>query len=42
MFMEVLKQMREKRKNVKSNYYVTNSQINDELYTWDVVMNNKK
>lgn len=42
MLNEVLKEIYEKRKkNNSSNYIVTNSQISDELYTWNIVMNNK-
>lgn len=42
MLNEVLKEIYEKRKkNNSSNYVITNSQITDELYTWNVIMNNK-
>ena len=42
MMHEALKEIYEKsKKNKSSNYVITNSQIADELYTWDVVMNNK-
>ena len=42
MLNEVLKEIYEKRKkNNSSNYVITNSQITYELYTWNVIMNNK-
>lgn len=42
MMYEALKEIYEKsKKNKSSNYVITNSQIADELYTWDIVMNNK-
>ena len=42
MLNEVLKEIHEKRKkNNSSNYVITNSQIYDEFYTWNLVMNNK-
>ena len=42
MLNEVLKEIYEKRKkNNSSNYIVTNSQISDELYTWNIIMDNK-
>ena len=40
MLYEVLKEIHEKRKkNNSSNYVITNSQIADELYTWDFISN---
>ena len=42
MMYEALKEIYEKsKKNKSSNYVITNSQIADDLYTWDIVMNNK-
>lgn len=42
MLNEALKEIYKKsKKNNSSNYVITNSQIADELYTWDIVMNNK-
>lgn len=42
MLYEVLKEKYEKRKkNNSSNYVITNSQISDEFYTWNIVMDNK-
>ena len=42
MMYEALKEIYKKsNKNNLSNYIITNSQIADELYTWDIVMNNK-
>lgn len=42
MLNEALKEVYKKsKKNNSSNYVITNSQIADELYTWDIVMNNK-
>lgn len=42
MLQEALKEIYKKsKKNKSSNYVIINSQISDELYTWDVVMNNK-
>lgn len=42
MLSEALKEINRKTKRNKSNYVVINSQINDELYTWDIIKNNKK
>ena len=42
MLNEVLKEIYEKRKkNNSSNYVITNSQVSDEFYTWNIIMDNK-
>lgn len=41
MLKNVLKEISKRTYKDDINYYVANSQINDELYTWDVVLNNK-
>ena len=42
MMHEALKEIYKKsKKNNSSNYVITNSQIYDEFYTWNLVMNNK-
>lgn len=41
MLHEALKEIYKKsKKNKSSNYVIINSQISDELYTWDIVKNN--